>query len=587
MNGSLMGANVYRRIRTLVLECLEGLAADGGIPKGLDCSGVTVERPRDQSHGELATNAAIAIAKSAGRRPRDLASEMAERLGSAPQIASVSVAGPGFLNLMLHPDVWMDEARSALELGDVYGRSRDAAGRRVNLEFVSANPTGPLHMGHARGAVFGDALGRLLEFVGCDGTREYYGNDGGSQVDALARSAYLRYLQANGREPEFDGKSYRGDYLVPVGDGLKERFGEDWIGKPESVWLESAKEYAIQEMLALIRADLELLGVRMDQYFSEVSLYGSGRIEAAIKELEANGLVYDGVLDPPKGLKPEDWEPREQTLFKSTAHGDDVDRPVRKSDGTWTYFAPDIAYHYDKVMRGYDELINVFGADHGGYCRRIKAVVSAFTDGRMPFDIKLIQLVRVSSAAGIQKMSKRAGEFVKLREAVDAVGPDVLRFVMLTRKNDAPLDFNFDEVREQSKENPVFYVQYAHARICSVARKLAASGPNGSEEALAKADFSLLTHAKQIAFARRIAEWPRLVEAAARHHEPHRIAFYLSELAADFHSLWTVGNENPELRFVQDGDPVGNSARVALACSAGVVIRSGLGILGVTPMREM
>ncbi len=587
MNGSLMGANVYRQIRTLVLECLEGLSAQGGIPEGLDHSGVTVERPRDQSHGELATNAAIAIARSAGRNPRDLASEMAERLGSAPQIASVSVAGPGFLNLMLHPDTWMGEARSALELGDAYGRSDAAAGKRVNLEFVSANPTGPLHMGHARGAVFGDALGRLLEFIGCDVTREYYVNDGGSQVDALARSAYLRYLQANGREPEFDGKSYRGDYLVPVGEGLKERFGEEWIGELESVWLEPAKEFAIQEMLALIRADLELLGVRMDRYFSEVSLYGSGRIEAAIKELEANGLVYDGVLDPPKGLKPEDWEPREQTLFRSTARGDDVDRPVRKSDGTWTYFAPDIAYHYDKVMRGYDELINVFGADHGGYCKRIKAVVSAFTDGRMPFDIKLIQLVRVSSAAGIQKMSKRAGEFVKLREAVEAVGPDVLRFVMLTRKNDAPLDFNFDEVREQSKENPVFYVQYAHARICSVARRLAASGLDASEDALAKADFSVLTHGKQIAFARRIAEWPRLVETAARHHEPHRIAFYLSELASDFHSLWTLGNESPELRFVQDGDPVGNSARVALACGAGVVIRSGLGILGVTPMREM
>lgn len=579
--------SVFSEVKSLVLDSLRKLASAGLIPEDVDLSNVTVERPRDEAHGELATNAAIAIARSAKRNPRELAEELSAKLKPDERIVSVEIAGPGFLNLELRPDIWMNEARSALKQGLGYGRSEAGKGLTVNLEFVSANPTGPLHMGHARGAVFGDALGRLLEFAGFQVHREYYVNDGGAQVDALARSAYLRYLQANGRNVELDDKAYKGDYLIPVGENLKEEFGDRWVGEPETVWLAQTREFVIAAMLELIREDLGALGIRMDQFFSEKSLYGSGRIEAAIKELGRKNLIYEGVLKPPKGRAPEDWEPRRQTLFRSTEHGDDVDRPIKKSDGSWTYFAPDIAYHYDKVSRGYDELINVFGADHGGYCKRLKAVVSALSAGRMPFDIKLIQLVRVASADGAQKMSKRAGEFVKLRDAVEAVGSDVLRFVMLTRKNDAPLDFNFNEIREQSKENPVFYVQYAHARICSVVEKLSATGARADDASLADANFDLLAHEKQIAFARRIAEWPRVAQVAARSHEPHRIAFYLSDLASEFHSLWALGNSEPRLRFVQDGDADGNIARVALARSAGVVIHAALAILGVAPMKEM
>ncbi len=581
------GMNVFSEVKSLVLDSLRQLANEGLIPADVDLSNVTVERPKHQAHGELATNAAIVIARSAERNPRELAEELATKLRSDERIVSVEIAGPGFLNIELQPSIWMSEVRSALEQGLGYGRSEAGKGLAVNLEFVSANPTGPLHMGHARGAVFGDALGRLLEFAGFRVHREYYVNDGGAQVDSLARSAFLRYLQANGRNVEFDDKAYKGDYLIPVGESLKEEFGNRWVGEPEAVWLEHVREFVIAKMLDLIREDLGALDIRMDQFFSEKSLYGSGRIEAAIDELERKNLIYEGILEPPKGRAPEDWEPRRQALLKSTEHGDDVDRPIKKSDGSWTYFAPDIAYHYDKVSRGYDELINIFGADHGGYCKRLKAVVSALSEGRMPFDIKLIQLVRVASADGPQKMSKRAGEFVKLRDAVGAVGSDVLRFVMLTRKNDAPLDFNFDEILEQSKDNPVFYVQYAHARICSVVQKLAETGAEADDASLAKANLSLLAHDKQLSFARRIAEWPRVAQIAAINHEPHRIAFYLSDLASDFHSLWALGNSDPKLKFVQEGDAAGNVARVALARGAGVVIHAALAILGVAPIKEM
>ena len=579
--------SVFSEVKSLVIDSLRQLANEGLIPADVDLSNVTVERPKHQAHGELATNAAIAIARSADRNPRELAAELATKLRSDERIVSVEIAGPGFLNFELRPSIWMNEVRSALEQGLGYGRSEAGKGLAVNLEFVSANPTGPLHMGHARGAVFGDALGRLLEFAGFRVHREYYVNDGGAQVDSLARSAFLRYLQANGRDVEFDDKAYKGDYLIQVGEGLKEEFGDRWVGEPEAVWLEQVREFVIVEMLDLIREDLGALDIRMDRFFSEKSLYGSGRIEAAIDELGRKNLIYEGVLEPPKGRAPEDWEPRHQALFKSTEHGDDVDRPIKKSDGSWTYFAPDIAYHYDKVSRGYDELINVFGADHGGYCKRLKAVVSALSDEKMPFDIKLIQLVRVASADGPQKMSKRAGEFVKLRDAVSAVGSDVLRFVMLTRKNDAPLDFNFDEIREQSKDNPVFYVQYAHARICSVVQKFAETGAEADDASLAKANLGLLAHGKQLSFARRIAEWPRVAQLAARSHEPHQIAFYLSDLASDFHSLWALGNSDPKLKFVQEGDAAGNVARVALARGAGVVIHAALAILGVAPIKEM
>ena len=461
------------------------------------------------------------------------------------------------------------------------------AGRKVNVEFVSANPTGPMHVGHTRGAVFGDALAGLLDFVGCDVTREYYINDGGAQVDVLARSVYLRYLEALGEPAEFPDGTYPGDYLIPVGADLAERYGRDLVGKPEADWLPELRAFATDAMMEMIRADLALLGVEMDVFFSEKSLYGTGQIEAALDSLESKGLIYEGVLEPPKGKAPEDWEPREQTLFRSTAYGDDVDRPVKKSDGGWTYFAPDIAYHFNKIERGFDELIDVLGADHGGYVKRMKAAVAALSEERVPLDVKLCQLVKLWKGGEPFKMSKRAGTFVTLRDVVDQVGRDVTRFVMLTRKNDAPLDFDFDKVMEQSKDNPVFYVQYAHARAFSVLSKAAEADFDTSDAALAGADLSALGTAGELGLARKIGEWTRQVEIAARSHEPHRIAFYLYDLASDFHGLQHQGKLDPELRFVRTDAPEATKARLALVRATQVVISAGLGILGVTPMNEM
>ena len=550
-------------------------------------SAVTVERPKVNDHGELSTNAAIVTARAIGQKPVELAGELARLLRLDARVDGVEVAGPGFINFRLRPDAWMTVAQAAIVEGAGFGRSNIGAGRKVNLEFVSANPTGPLHVGHARGAVFGDSLGRLLEFTGYDVVREYYVNDGGAQVDALARSAYLRYLEANGRTVELGDGEYLGEYLISVGVALKQQYSDSLVDIAELEWLEPVRTRAVSDMMNVIREDLELLGIRMDIFFSERSLLEEGRIDAALSELDQRGLIYEGVLDPPKGGAPEDWEPREQTLLRATLHGDDVDRPVRKSDGSWTYFASDIAYHHDKIKRGYDELINVFGADHGGYTKRIRAVVSALSDGKMPFDIKLTQLVRVMTDEGAAKMSKRAGQFVRLSEAVEAVGPDVARFVMLMRKNDAQLDFNFEEVRRQSKDNPVFYVQYAHARICSLMERAQSAGLRVNDSDLEGCDWSLLVQPDLVSLARRVAEWPRVVDQASHSHEPHRIAFYLNELASEFHSLWSKGNSDPELRFVDETSPDASTARIALARSAGIVISAGLGILGVTPMREM
>jgi len=552
-----------------------------------DLARVLVEPPRDASHGDMATNAAMALAKDAGQKPRDLAEKIAEALRGEADVASVSVAGPGFINLTLKPHVWGQELRVALAAGRDYGRSHLGHGQKVNVEYVSANPTGPLHVGHTRGAVFGDALANLLAFAGHEVTREYYINDGGAQVDVLARSVYLRYLEAHGQAVSFEDGTYPGDYLIEVGEALAAEVGEAYVDQPEETWLAEVRSFATEKMMELIRADLAALGVVMDRFFSEKSLYGTGRIESALEALKARGLIYVGVLEPPKGKTPDDWEPREQTLFRSTAHGDDVDRPIMKSDGSWTYFAPDIAYHYDKIERGYDQLIDVFGADHGGYVKRMKAAVSALSDGRVPLDIKLTQLVKLYKNGEPFKMSKRAGTFVTLRDVVDQVGPDVTRFVMLTRKNDAPLDFDFDKVLEQSKENPVFYVQYAHARVCSVLRKAAEAGIAADDATLAGADLSKIDHEAELAVARKLAEWPRLVEIAARMHEPHRVAFYLYELASEFHALWNRGNEDPALRFLQEGDQATSRAKIALARSVAVVISAGLGILGVTPLEEM
>jgi arginyl-tRNA synthetase len=572
--------NVFNDIRTLVTETLDAMVAEGRLPNGLSWGPVTVEPPRDAGHGDMATNAAMVLAKPAGMQPRDIAGELAARLLTDPRIEAAEVAGPGFLNLRLAAQVWHDVVTEAIDAGKAFGHSGLGAGVKVNVEYVSANPTGPLHVGHTRGAVFGDALASLLAFAGYHVTREYYINDGGAQVEVLARSAYERYREACGHAPEIAEGLYPGDYLVPVGEALKEKFGESLLDKPESEWLEDVREFATAAMMDMIRSDLAALGVKMDVFFSERALYGSGRIEGALKRLQERGLIYEGVLEPPKGKVPEDWEPREQTLFRSTEHGDDVDRPVKKSDGSWTYFAPDIAYHFDKIERGFDELIDVFGADHSGYVKRMKAAVSALSEGSVPLDIKLTQLVRLFKNGEPFKMSKRAGNFVTLRDVVEQVGPDVTRFVMLTRKNDAPLDFDFDKVLEQSKDNPVFYVQYAHARVRSVMRKVEALG-------LPISDHAVMTDEAELAVAKKIAEWPRLVEIAARSHEPHRVAFYLYELASDFHALWNRGNDKPELRFVHEGDPAATAAKIALPRAVAVVISAGLAILGVTPVEEM
>jgi len=575
--------NLFAEIKTVVIEKLEALVAAGTLPEGLSFANVTVEPPRDALHGDLATNAAMVLAKPARMKPRDIAEALAGLLAEDARVLSADVAGPGFLNLRIDPAVFQGLIPEILAKGTDFGRSNIGAGRKVNVEFVSTNPTGPIHVGHTRGAVFGDALASVLDFAGYVVTREYYINDGGAQVDVLARSAYERYREACGHAPEIAEGLYPGDYLIPVGEALKEKYGDSLINKPESEWLADFRLFATDAMMDLIRRDLGSLGVEMDSYFSEKSLYGSGKIEAAIASLDAKGLIYTGTLPPPKGKLPEDWEAREQTLFRSTEHGDDVDRPVQKSDGSWTYFAPDIAYHYDKVERGFDELIDVFGADHGGYVKRMKAAVSALSDGKVPLDIKLCQLVRLFKNGEPFKMSKRANNFILLSDVVEQVGRDVTRFVMLTRKNDAQLDFDFAKALEQSKDNPVFYVQYAHARVHSVLGK--AGNPSDSD--LQTADTSLLTNPAEMALLKKLAEWPRLAELAATHHEPHRIAFYLFELASEFHALQHMGKVDGALRFILADQPALSNARLAMIRSVAVVISAGLGILGVTPRDEM
>jgi arginyl-tRNA synthetase len=579
--------DLFSEAREMVVGAVGALADQGRLGADLDLAAVTVEPPRDPAHGDMATNAAMVLAKSAGMKPRDLAELIAERLREDDRVAAADVAGPGFINLRLAADAWLALVPRIVAEGAAFGRSDIGGGRRVNVEFVSANPTGPMHVGHARGAVFGDALASLLRFAGFDVTREYYINDGGGQVETLARSVYLRYLEALGEEVAFPEGSYPGDYLVPVGAALAERHGRALIGRPEAEWLADVRDFATDAMMATIRDDLALLGVEMDHYFSEKSLYGTGAIEAALAALEERGLLYTGVLEPPKGKTPEDWEPREQTLFRSTDFGDDADRPVRKSDGSWTYFAPDIAYHWNKIERGFDELIDVLGADHGGYVKRLKAVVHALSDGRVPLDVKLCQLVKLTRGGEPVKMSKRAGAFVTLTDVVEQVGRDVARFVMLTRKNDAPLDFDFDKVQEQSKDNPVFYVQYAHARAFSVLARAREAGFDTEDGAVAAADVGHLADPREIALVQKLGEWPRQVALAAASHEPHRIAFYLYDLASGFHALQHQGKLEPALRFVRGDEPAVTRARLALVRATQVVIATGLGILGVTPMNEM
>lgn len=579
--------NLFSDIRALVIDSLTAMTAEGALPEGLDFANVAVEPPRDSAHGDMATNAAMVLAKPAKMKPRDIADALAAKLAQDARIASAEVAGPGFLNLRLSPVVWQSVLGAVLEGGLDYGRANLGQGKKVNVEYVSANPTGPLHVGHTRGAVFGDALASLLGYAGYDVTREYYINDGGGQVDVLARSVYLRYLEAHGQEVAFADGTYPGDYLKPVGAALKDKVGDAYLNKGEEVWLAEVREFSTDAMMDLIREDLALLGIKMDVFYSEKSLYGTGRIEAALEELESKGLIYQGVLEPPKGKKPDDWEPREQTLFKSTDHGDDVDRAVKKSDGAWTYFAPDIAYHYDKVSRGFDELIDVFGADHGGYVKRMKAAVSALSDGKVPLDIKLCQLVKLFKDGQEFKMSKRAGTFVTLRDVVDAVGPDVTRFMLLTRKNDQGFDFDLDKALEQSKDNPIFYVQYANARICSTLRKAQEAGIETGDAVLGAADLAQVAHPAQLTVVKKLAEWPRQIEIAARTNEPHRVAFYLYDLASELHGLYHLGKTEFGLRFVNESSETATHANLALARSVSIVISAGLGILGVKPAQEM
>ena len=579
--------NLFAEIKTVVLEAVARLAAEGVLPGEPATNGITVEPPRDASHGDMATNAAMVLARPAGLKPRDLAAKLAPLLEADGRITPVTVAGPGFINLRLSPAMWRSVIGTARAEGADFGRSGVGAGQRVNVEFVSANPTGPLHVGHTRGAVFGDALASLLDFAGYEVTREYYINDGGAQVDVLARSAYERYREAHGLNPEIAEGLYPGDYLIPVGAALKAEFGDSLLDQPEEAWLGKVRDFATAMMMELIRADLKALGVVMDVFYSEKSLYGTGRIEATLADLEARGLIYEGVLEPPKGKMPEDWEPRPQTLFRSTRYGDDIDRPIRKADGAWTYFAPEIAYHKDKIDRGFDLLIDVLGADHGGYVKRMKAAVAALSDNRVELDIKLCQLVKLYKGGVPFKMSKRAGTFVTLREVVDEVGADDTRFVMLTRKNDAPLDFDFVRVLEQNRDNPVWYVQYAHARISSLLARAGEAGMGADDSTLAAAGLSGLTHEAELAIIRKLAGFPRLVETAAQHHEPHRVAFYPDDLASEFHSWWNRGQDEPALRVIRGDDAGLSRARLALARAVQVVISAGLGILGVTPMNKM
>ena len=584
--------DVFAGFHGRVLAAVQQLKHDGVVPHEASIEGVTLEPPRDASHGDLATNAAMVLAKPSGLAPRALAERIVPLLASDPHIESVEIAGPGFINLTLAGNFWPRVLRMVLEQGDGYGMSAIGKGNVVNVEYVSANPTGPMHVGHCRGAVFGDALANLLVFAGFDVTREYYVNDAGTQVDALARSAYLRYREALGEDiGEIPEGLYPGDYLKPVGALLVEQHGSELLGLPESEWLPIVRDAALTAMLAMIEKDLGELGIHHDVFFSERSLIDGPRDEVAetIADLKANGLVYAGRLPPPKGKVDEEWEDREQLLFRSTAFGDDMDRPLFKSDGGYTYFASDMAYHRDKFRRGFSTMIDVWGADHSGHVKRMQSAVAALTGGKAELDIKLVQLVRLFRGGEPVKMSKRAGTFVTLRDVVDEVGPGSVRFMMLYRKNDAPLDFDFVKVTEQSRDNPVFYVQYAHARASSVLRNVRDVFPDLDlgGGALARSDLGRLGDGAEVALIRKIAQFPGIVEASAQAHEPHRIAFYLYDIAAEFHALWNRGKNLPQLRFIYETDRELTRARVGLVAATKQVLASGLGILGVKAMHEM
>jgi len=592
-------SNIFGDFRRLVLAALDDMVEAGTLPPGLDFARIAIEPPRDPAHGDLATNAAMVLAGAIKENPMALAERIGAALGRHELTSgdyhgggfAVAAARPGFLNIRLDPAVWHAQLRAILNAGTAYGDATVGNGETVNVEFLSTNPTGPIHVGHARIAVVGDALAALLTKAGFAVHREYYINDAGGQVDTLARSLYLRYREALGEEiGEVPEGLYPGDYLITPGRRLAERDGRKWLGKPETEWLRPLRDFAVAAMMRLIRDDLGLLSIGFDAFVSEQALTEAGAVDAALAALGERGLIYIGMLEAPKGKPPpEDWEPRPLILFRATQFGDDVDRPVRKSDGSWTYFAADIAYHHDKFRRGFRNLIDVWGADHGGYVKRMRAAVKAISEGAATLDVKLCQLVNLFDNGEPVRMSKRAGTFVTLREVVDEVGKDVFRFIMLTRKNDQTLDFDFAKVTEQSKDNPVFYVQYAHARAASVMRHAAAQLPPErlGDAALAAAPLDRLADPLELALIRLLASWPRTVEGAAEAHEPHRIAFFLQEVAAQFHLLWTKGKDEATLRFLVAADPDLTCARLALVRAVALVIASGLAVFGVEPVEEM
>jgi arginyl-tRNA synthetase len=591
----MLAQNIFAEILDRVHRANDELIAAGVLPAEIDQSRIAVEPPRDSAHGDMATNAAMVLAKDAGKKPRELAETIAAKLRADELVDTVEVAGPGFINLTLKPAAWSEALRNAVRLGLRYGSSDIGRGAPVNVEYVSANPTGPMHIGHGRGAVFGDALANLLAFTGFNVTREYYVNDAGAQVDVLARSAYLRYREALGQSigaiPE---GLYPGDYLKSVGSALAAEFGNALLDRPEAEWLPIVRDVAVGVMMVMVRDDLAALNITHEVFFSERSLVhgDTDLVAATIDWLRERGYVYEGRLPPPKGAPVEDWEDREQTLFRSTAFGDDSDRPLMKSDGSYTYFASDIAYHRTKLERGFRVLIDIWGADHGGYVKRLQAALAALSDRKADLDVKLIQLARLLRAGEPVKMSKRAGEFVTLREVVDEVGRDAVRFMMLFRKNDAALDFDLAKVIEQSRDNPVFYVQYGHARGQSVFRNARAAfadlpGDFANPAVLAEARLERLSDPAELALMRRIALYPRIVEAASSAHEPHRIAFYLFELASEFHALWTLGNSSPHLRFIIQNDRQLTLARLVLVQGVVTVLASGLALLGVEAPNEM
>ena len=571
---------LYPRFAAHVDAALDALVAAGALDASVDRRNVTVEPPRDPAHGDLATNAAMVLAKPAKQNPRALAEKIAAELGKLEDVTAVEVAGPGFINLRLTDESWRAELAAIATAGADYGRSTRGQGTTVNIEYVSANPTGPMHMGHCRGAVVGDALASLLEFAGHKVIREYYVNDAGGQVDVLARSAHLRYREALGETIEIPEGLYPGDYLKPIGEKLAAEHGARFVDAPESEWLALFRKEAVAAMLVMIKDDLALLGIHHDLFSSEAELQAAGKPEAAEAWLRERGLVYDGVLEAPKGETPEDWEPVELPLFRSTQFGDDQDRPIKKSNGQWTYFGADLAYHFQKAQTA-DQLIDIWGADHAGTVKRIVAAVQALTEGKVRFDVKLVQMVRLLRAGEPVKMSKRAGNFVTLADVVKEVGKDVVRFTMLTRKADAQMDFDFAKVVEASKDNPVFYVQYAHARVASLHRRAREAGIECDTVDLSRLDTT------ELRLVKRAAQFPRVAEAAAMAREPHRIAFYLYDLAAEFHAAWNMGNDDPSRRTLQPDDPALTCARLFLADAIGQIIRNGLAVMGVEAVEEM